>query len=84
MSAAAIEIRNLTECFKDLAAFDNLSLDIYQGECFSLLGSNGAGKTTLVKMLTTISPVTSGQIRVLGMDLAAEPRRIKSHYGVVP
>lgn len=82
--SAAIEIRNLTKRFKDLTAVDDLSLDIEEGECFGLLGPNGAGKTTLVKMLTTISPVTSGDIKVLGMDLAAEPRRVKAHYGVVP
>ena len=81
---AAFEIRHLTKRFKDLTAVDDLSLDIMEGECFGLLGPNGAGKTTLVKMLTTTSPVTAGDIKVMGMDLAAEPRRIKTLYGVVP
>ena len=80
----AFEIRNLTKQFKDVTAVDGLSLDILEGECFGLLGPNGAGKTTLVKMLTTTSPVTNGEIRVLGMDLAIAPRQIKSLYGVVP
>jgi lipooligosaccharide transport system ATP-binding protein len=80
----AFEIRNLTKRFKDLIAVDDLSLDILEGECFGLLGPNGAGKTTLVKMLTTTSPVTAGNIMVMGMDLATEPRRIKAHFGVVP
>lgn len=61
-----------------------LSLDIMEGECFGLLGPNGAGKTTLVKMLTTISPITGGSIKVMGMNLADEPRRIKASFGVVP
>ncbi|MEN8613709.1 ABC transporter ATP-binding protein [Dehalogenimonas sp. THU2] len=82
--SAAIEIRNLTKRFKDLTAVDEVSLDIIEGECFGLLGPNGAGKTTLVKMLTTTSPITGGGIKVMGMDLATEPRRIKSLYGVVP
>ena len=82
--SVAIEIRNLTKRFKDLTAVDELSLDILEGECFGLLGPNGAGKTTLVKMLTTISPITGGSIKVMGMDLATEPRRIKALYGVVP
>ena len=80
----AFEIRNLTKHYKDVTAVDNLSLDIYEGECFGLLGPNGAGKTTLVKMLTTTSPMTAGTIRVMGMDLEQEPRRIKATYGVVP
>ena len=80
----AIQINNLTKRFKDLIAVDEVSLDILEGECFGLLGPNGAGKTTLVKMLTTTSPITSGGIKVMDTDLAAEPRRIKALYGVVP
>ena len=80
----AFEIRDLTKHYKDITAVDNLSLDIFEGECFGLLGPNGAGKTTLVKMLTTTSPVSAGTIRVMGMDLETEPRRIKALYGVVP
>ncbi|AKG53050.1 ABC transporter ATP-binding protein [Dehalogenimonas sp. WBC-2] len=82
--SVAIQINNLTKRFKDLIAVDSLSLSIFEGECFGLLGPNGAGKTTLVKMLTTTSPITSGDIKVMGIDLAAEPRRIKALYGVVP
>jgi lipooligosaccharide transport system ATP-binding protein len=81
---SAFEIRNLTKHYKDVTAVDNLSLDIFEGECFGLLGPNGAGKTTLVKMITTTSPLSAGTIKVMGMDLEAEPRRIKALYGVVP
>jgi lipooligosaccharide transport system ATP-binding protein len=80
----AFEIRNLTKHFKDVTAVKDLSLDIFEGECFGLLGPNGAGKTTLVKMLTTTSPVSAGSIKVMGLDLETEPRRIKASYGVVP
>jgi lipooligosaccharide transport system ATP-binding protein len=82
--AAAFEIRNLTKHFKDVTAVNDLSLEIFEGECFGLLGPNGAGKTTLVKMLTTTSPVSAGSIKVMGLDLETEPRRIKASYGVVP
>lgn len=82
--SAIIQIRHLTKRFQELTAVNDLSLDIMEGECFGLLGPNGAGKTTLVKMLTTISPITSGSIQVMGLDLATEPRLIKSAYGVVP
>ena len=81
---AAFEIRNLTKHFKDVTAVNDLSLEIFEGECFGLLGPNGAGKTTLVKMLTTTSPVSAGSIKVMGLDLETEPRRIKASYGVVP
>ena len=48
----AIKINNLTKQYKDVTAVNNLSLEIAEGELFSLLGVNGAGKTTTIKMLS--------------------------------
>ena len=79
-----IQTRNLTKKFKELVAVDNISLEIEEGECFGLLGPNGAGKTSLVRMIIAVSPVTSGDIQVLGMDLKKYPREVKAMLGVVP
>jgi len=81
---AIIEVEKLTKEFKDLTAVDGVSLQIEAGECFGLLGPNGAGKTTLVRMITAVSPPTSGRISVLGMDMNGNSRRVKFHFGVVP
>jgi lipooligosaccharide transport system ATP-binding protein len=81
---AIIKVNNLTKKFKDLVAVDNVSLEIYQGECFGLLGPNGAGKTTLIRMITAVSPPTSGDIQVLDKDLKAHAQEIKAVLGVVP
>ena len=81
---AIIKTVNLTKKFKELTAVDNISLEIEDGECFGLLGPNGAGKTTLIRMLTAVSPVTSGDIEVMGMDLKRHPREVKAMLGVVP
>jgi lipooligosaccharide transport system ATP-binding protein len=79
-----IKTRNLTKKFKDLVAVDNLDLDINEGEIFGLLGPNGAGKTTLVRMITAVSPPTSGDIWVLDKDLSKYPRQVKNLFGVIP
>ena len=69
ITMAIIKATNLTKKFKELTAVDNISLEIEDGECYGLLGPNGAGKTTLIRMLTAVSPVTSGDIWVMGKDL---------------
>jgi len=81
---AIIRTLNLTKKFKELVAVDDISLEIEKGECFGLLGPNGAGKTSLIRMITAVSPITSGDIEVMGMDLRKYPREVKAMLGVVP
>jgi lipooligosaccharide transport system ATP-binding protein len=84
LAMAIIKTSNLTKKFKELWAVDNINLEIEERECFGLLGPNGAGKTTLIRMLTAVSPVTEGDITILGMDLKKHPREVKARLGVVP
>jgi lipooligosaccharide transport system ATP-binding protein len=79
-----IKTHNLTKKFKDLLAVDNVNLEIKEGECFGLLGPNGAGKTSLIRMITAVSPPTSGDIQVLGNDLKTHSRQVKAILGIVP
>ena len=79
-----IKINSLTKKFKDLVAVDDVNLEIEEGECFGLLGPNGAGKTSLIRMITAVSPPTSGDIWVLGGDLRTHSRQVKAALGVVP
>ena len=62
----------------------DISLTAQPGEILGLLGPNGAGKTTLIRQITTELLPTSGQIRVFGMDVVAEPNRVKAMMGIVP
>lgn len=55
-----------------------------KGEVFGFLGPNGAGKTTTMKMIACLSPKTSGNLTVLGMDPEKSPAAIKARLGVVP
>jgi lipooligosaccharide transport system ATP-binding protein len=81
---AIIKTSHLTKKFKKLVAVDDIDLEIEEGECFGLLGPNGAGKTTLIRMITAVSPPTSGEIWVDGLDIRKNPRDIKARLGVVP
>ena len=70
--------------YDDLVAVNGIDFSIEEGECFGFLGPNGAGKSTTMRMIHCGSPVTSGKLEVLGMDVTASPREIKSVIGVAP
>jgi ABC-2 type transport system ATP-binding protein len=80
----AIEANDLTKSYPpDVRALDGLSLAVRSGTIFGLLGPNGAGKSTTVRILTTLSRADSGTARVAGIDVRAEPLRVRHAIGVV-
>jgi lipooligosaccharide transport system ATP-binding protein len=79
-----IDARGLTKRFGDRLAVDAVDFRVGRGEVFGFLGPNGAGKTTTMRMIACVSPVSGGQLRVLGMDPGADGPRIRSRLGVVP
>lgn len=68
-----IRIENLTKRFGDQTVVDDVSLSIYQGEFFSLLGGSGSGKTTLLRMIAGFEEPTEGKIFIDGVDMASIP-----------
>jgi len=68
-----VRIESVSKCFGDFVAVDNVSLDIYRGEIFCLLGGSGCGKTTLLRMLAGFEVPTSGRILLDGQNLAGAP-----------
>jgi ABC-2 type transport system ATP-binding protein len=66
-----------------IRALDGLSVEVERGSVFALLGPNGAGKSTAVKILTTLSRPDSGTATVLGVDVTADPERIRYRIGLV-
>ncbi len=79
-----LEAKGLTKIYGDLAAVDNLDLQVFKGEVFSMLGPNGAGKTTTVEILEGLRDATSGQATLFGKDLKKAYHDIRAKVGVLP
>jgi ABC-2 type transport system ATP-binding protein len=77
----AIRCERLTKRFGELAAVDELTLSVAEGEIFGLVGPDGAGKTTTMRLLTGIMEPTSGDAWVVGRHVAREAERIKEDIG---
>lgn len=81
---SAVAARALTKRFGDFTAVDEINFVVERGESFALLGPNGAGKSSTMKMMSTVSPITSGALTVLGQPVESAGRQIRSRLGVVP
>ena len=81
---AAIEARSLRKVFGGLAAVDDVSFEVADGENFALLGPNGAGKSTLIRLFNTLLSPTSGTALVAGHDVQKDPDAVRRSIGVVP
>ncbi|MEZ0052681.1 ABC-2 type transport system ATP-binding protein [Mycobacterium sp. MAA66] len=80
----AIDCRHVTHRYGDFTAVDDLNLTVAVGETMGLLGPNGAGKTTLVRVLTTLTPVQHGQVRIFGLDAGRDTMDVRHNIGYVP
>jgi ABC-2 type transport system ATP-binding protein len=81
---ATFEIENLTKKFNQLAAIDNISLEIDKGEIIGLIGPDGAGKTTFLRLLAGLLKPSSGSIIFEGIDIAKNRQKIKEFIGYMP
>jgi len=80
----AIECRHLTHRYGDFTAVDDVTLEVQAGETLGLLGPNGAGKTSVVRVLTTLTPVQHGEVRIFGLDARRDTMDIRHNLGYVP
>ncbi|MGB8480770.1 MAG: ATP-binding cassette domain-containing protein [Acidobacteriaceae bacterium] len=83
-SNVAISVENIVKRYGDFTAVDGITFHVDDGEIFGLLGPNGAGKSTLIRMMTTLTPVTSGRAVVSGHDVSREPDAVRRTIGVIP
>lgn len=79
-----IEVHRVTKQFGNLIAVSETSFDICRGQTVGLVGSDGAGKTTLLRMIATMTPPTSGSIRVDDFDVARQKDAVKERIGYMP
>jgi len=84
----AIEVEDVHKVYRGkngepVRALDGVSFHVSRGRIYGLLGPNGAGKSTLVKILSTITPLTSGRAAVMGCDVTRQPQAVREQLSVV-
>ena len=80
---AAVCLRNVHKVYNNTCVVNDLSLTIQPGEIFGLLGPNGAGKSTTIRMVTTLTRATQGDIVVSGYDVCRQKAEVRRQIGVV-
>jgi lipooligosaccharide transport system ATP-binding protein len=88
-SDAMISARDLRKSFTSregvtVDAVKGIDIDVRRGEAFGFLGPNGAGKSSTMRMIAAVSPVSGGDLRILGMDPAEHGPAIRARLGVCP
>lgn len=80
----AIDVVNVKKTYKNgIQALGGISLSVKTGEIFSLLGQNGAGKSTLIGILTTYLKADSGEVIILGDNIAGSPMKVRNNIACV-
>lgn len=84
LSVPVVSAHDLVKRFGDFTAVAGIDVEVRSGEAFGFLGPNGAGKSSTMRMIGCVSPVTSGELKIFGLDPATHGREIRSRIGVVP
>jgi ABC-2 type transport system ATP-binding protein len=80
----ALRIERLVKRYGTFTAVDDISFDVPEGEFFGLLGPNGAGKTTTINSIVGLSRITSGSIKLFGLDVETDWRATRRLVGLAP
>lgn len=81
MTKLAIQATNISKKFGNFTAINGIDLDIPRGCIYGFLGPNGCGKSTTLRMLTGLLKPTSGQVKVLGLDIPKQAEQLRSKIG---
>src|SRR5262245_42226638 len=65
-------------------ALDGVSLEVEHGTLTALVGPDGAGKTTLIRLATGLMTADSGELKILGVDVASDPQQVQDRIGYMP
>ena len=82
MQNSVIDVKDFRKTYGAYVAVDGISFDVRQGEIFGLLGPNGAGKTSTLECLEGLRAPNGGSLRVVGIDPASEPLKLRNLIGV--
>jgi len=84
MPEVAVRIEGLTKCFGEIAAVDELSVEVEETEIFGLIGSDGAGKTTTMRLVCGLLEPDAGEIEVAGVNVRNQPEEARHRLGYLP
>jgi lipooligosaccharide transport system ATP-binding protein len=84
VGAPMIRARGLRKSFGDFEAVKGIDVEVRRGEAFGFLGPNGAGKSSTMRMIAAVSPVTGGELQILGLDPEVDGPAIRARLGVCP
>ena len=79
-----IRARGLRKSFAEFEAVKGIDVEVRRGEAFGFLGPNGAGKSSAMRMIAAVSPVSGGELSILGPDPATDGPAIRGRIGVCP
>ena len=79
-----IEVQNLIKNYGNIQAVKNISFTVNKNEVLGFLGPNGAGKSTTMNMIVGYLPMTSGTIKINGIDISENPKEAKKNIGYLP
>jgi ABC-2 type transport system ATP-binding protein len=79
-----IEVNHLSRYYGEFAALEDVSFKAQEGQIVGLLGKNGAGKSTTLKILAGLIPPSDGSVSIDGIDIIADPHRVRSRIGYLP
>ena len=78
-----LQVKNVTKCFGDFKALDNLSMTVPKGTVYGLVGPNGAGKSTIIRLLTGVYTPDEGELTMDGQRVY-ENTAVKERIGYIP
>ncbi len=79
-----MDVDNLVKSYGDFAAVKGISFEVKEGEVFGLIGPNGAGKTTTLRMLATLLQISSGSIKIFGLDVSEQTNEVRKIISYLP
>ncbi len=88
-NGAAVLGRDVRKAFRRgtgevVKALDDVSLEVPHGALAALVGPDGAGKTTLIRLIAGLMPADAGELKVMGIDVAAEPQQVQDRIAYMP
>ncbi|HQD42176.1 MAG TPA: ABC transporter ATP-binding protein, partial [Bacillota bacterium] len=83
MSEVVLSLKNLETRYGQIYALKGISLDVYEGEIVTLLGSNGAGKSTTLRTISNLVPACGGKVEFYGKDITNAPPHSIVEMGVI-